>query len=338
MGDIAKQLKRLDIFRTVPKDLTEATGTGALVSVVCSVFVFYLFMSEFLRYMTIRTESSMFVESLAGKLDNEKLEIHLDLTLKELPCAILSLDLQDVMGSHHVDVGGTLEKVRLDSAGRVLKEKGKPVISQPSLIAEQAKQQKGEGCQLRGFLQVNKVPGNFHISAHAHRALIPDMIGDRPFNVSHYIRHMSFGSTLNVDDHSVAYAPLNGISRTAEKSVATMQHIGHSHQITQTGSYEYYLKIVPTISEKLHGTPTRSYQFTVHSNTIMTSDLPAIYFRYDFSPITVQYTQESESFATFIIDLFAIIGGVFTAFSLLSVWLNISVGRVMRKINEGKLA
>eukprot|EP01083_Nonionella_stella_P250073 864064_1 len=338
MTDITKQLKKLDIFRTVPKDLTEATGTGAFVSVVCSVFVFYLFMSEFLRYMTIRTESSMFVESLEGNLDNEKLEIHLDMTMSELPCAIISLDLQDVMGSHHVDVGGTLEKVRLDSQGRIMEENGQELISQPSLSTEQAKLQKGEGCRLRGFLRVNKVPGNFHISAHAHRNLISELIGDRPFNVSHSIRHMSFGGHLSVDDHSVAYAPLNGITRIAERSVATMQHVGHSHEITQTGSYEYYLKIVATISQKLHSAPTRSYQFTAHSNTIMTSDLPAVYFRYDFSPITVQFTQESESFSTFIIDLFAIIGGVFTAFSLVSVWLNISVGRVMRKINEGKLA
>eukprot|EP01083_Nonionella_stella_P250071 864060_1 len=108
--------------------------------------------------------------------------------------------------------------------------------TKPSLSTEQAKLQKGEGCRLRGFLRVNKVPGNFHISAHAHRNLISELIGDRPFNVSHSIRHMSFGGHLSVDDHSVAYAPLNGIKRIAERSIENSTQRSHRQTHRSTTS------------------------------------------------------------------------------------------------------
>lgn len=37
---------RLDVFRKLPKDLTEPTFCGAIVSVACTAFIFALLFSE----------------------------------------------------------------------------------------------------------------------------------------------------------------------------------------------------------------------------------------------------------------------------------------------------
>ena len=39
-----------------------------------------------------------------------------------LPCSIISLDLQDIMGSHSVNIHGHLMKYKLDKNGRVIGE------------------------------------------------------------------------------------------------------------------------------------------------------------------------------------------------------------------------
>jgi hypothetical protein len=94
--------------------------------------------------------------------DHAMLRINVNITVPEIPCAVVSVDSQDVMGGHTVDVGGNLKKTRvdrvtlipkLDASGRELTVHGRPPI-----------EQKGEGCNVHGFLSVKRVPGNFHIS------------------------------------------------------------------------------------------------------------------------------------------------------------------------------
>ena len=108
-----------------------------------------------------------------------------------MPCDIVSLDCQDVMGSHFVNVGGGLYKQRIDSQGNPIEDKqlisandhdhddhsghghghdhGANQLDRGKLI--QAFKNK-EGCHLHGYIKVNKVPGNFHISSHAYSHMI----------------------------------------------------------------------------------------------------------------------------------------------------------------------
>lgn len=75
------------------------------------------------------------------------------------------------MGTHVVDIAGSLFKKKISQDGSV--------ISQTSALDQihnrldlmnrvkdeiEAKQ----GCQLKGYFQINRVPGNFHISSHAY--------------------------------------------------------------------------------------------------------------------------------------------------------------------------
>lgn len=59
-----------------------------------------------------------------------------------------------------------------------------------------------EGCQIYGFLTVNKVPGNFHISSHSLGyllGLIMTESGISNLDVSHKINHLSFGKHSDLD-------------------------------------------------------------------------------------------------------------------------------------------
>lgn len=48
--------------------------------------------------------------------------INLDLTFPRMPCDILSLDEQDVLGTHKTDMMDNLHKIRLDQYGKKVSE------------------------------------------------------------------------------------------------------------------------------------------------------------------------------------------------------------------------
>lgn len=91
-----------------------------------------------------------------------------------------------------------------------------------------------EGCLLSGTLEVNRVPGNFHISAKsdAHN------FDQKSTNTSHMIHHLSFGSEMPQDlymrvpeDIRLNISPLDDI--------LFINHQGHM-------SHEHYIKVVST--------------------------------------------------------------------------------------------
>ena len=87
-----------------------------------------------------------------------------------MPCDIIGLDLEDSMGNHVQDYYGELHKNRLSADGEVLstetyaekQSSGKEVLERVEReLAE------GQGCQLYGYIEALRVPGNFHIGHHA---------------------------------------------------------------------------------------------------------------------------------------------------------------------------
>lgn len=100
-------------------------------------------------------------------------------------------------------------------------------------------------------------------------------------------------------------------------------------------SFEYYIKVVPTVVQ-IQGEELRTYQFTANSNSVH-YDFPVLYFRFDLSPITVQFTRNTKSFAHFLVQICAIVGGIVTVLGLLSPIVQGSIDRVYAKASIGKL-
>jgi len=326
------RLKAFDVYRKLPQDLTEPTMSGAIVSIISTLLMLILFLTEFNEFLKVQTVSEMFIDINRG---GEKLLVNIDLVMTKMPCDITSLDAQDVMGSHHVNVGNNLIKRRLDKEGRKI-EDYKHEDGDTNLNFERAKKAFAdqESCQIIGSFEVNKVPGNFHVSSHAYPDKLPHLFQDNGINtidVSHKINHVSFGDdkdlkTIKSTFDKGVLNPLDGVEKTKPDNLKT---VGVMHQ--------YYISVVPTTYEDLSKKQVFVHQFTANSNELQTHTLPALFFRYDLSPVTVKFSLSKESFFRFLVQICAIIGGIFTVAGIIDTIVHKSVVNIMKKAQIGKL-
>ncbi|XP_035659537.1 endoplasmic reticulum-Golgi intermediate compartment protein 3-like [Branchiostoma floridae] len=194
--------------------------------------------------------------------------------------------------------------------------------------SEKLKQQKNEGCQVYGYLEVNKVAGNFHFapgkSFQQHHVHVHDLqpFGGEKFNLSHHVNHLSFGT-----DIPGRVNPLDG-HMVAAKQGSMM--------------YQYFVKIVPTIYKKISGQEVRTNQFSVtkHQKQVTASSgeqgLPGVFVLYELSPMMVQFTEKQRSFMHFLTGVCAIVGGVFTVAGLIDSLIYHSARAIQQKIDLGK--
>uniref|UniRef100_A0A4W2E0I8 Endoplasmic reticulum-Golgi intermediate compartment protein n=1 Tax=Bos indicus x Bos taurus TaxID=30522 RepID=A0A4W2E0I8_BOBOX len=213
--------RRFDIYRKVPKDLTQPTYTGAIISVCCCLFILFLFLSELTGFITTEIEAGRRETTQQMRLDvrasdrgrrslrpranqpahpltragptpspgarvNElyvddpdkdsggKIDVSLNISLPNLHCELVGLDIQDEMGRHEVGHIDNSMKIPLNN---------------------------GVGCRFEGQFSINKVPGNFHVSTHSATAQPqnPDM--------THVIHKLSFGDTLQGQASSGSQSP-----------------------------------------------------------------------------------------------------------------------------------
>jgi len=335
-----EKFKSLDVYRKLPSDYLQPTYSGATLSIISTVIMVMLFLSELRSYMEVKTSSEMFIDINRG---GAKLVINIDLVLYRLPCMILSLDIQDVMGSHSVNVHGTLHKDFLDQDGKMLSQAVHPTRhpdlahtdhhegenEQPDYEEVKKAIKDKEGCRLYGTFYVNKVPGNFHISSHAYGPIIQRLYteGLMSFDLTHKINHISFGDDSDLKQIKTTFGvgvlnPLDNVEK-------------NDHEVKKT--YEYYLKVVPTTYEDMNKNTFHVHQFTSNGNEVVTNMVPAVYFRFDLSPITVRYWQYKQNIFHFLIQICAIIGGIFTVTGILDALVHKSVVAILKKAEMGKL-
>lgn len=193
---------------------------------------------------------------------------------------------------------------------------------------DKLQEQKDEGCQVYGFLEVNKVAGNFHFapgkSFQQHHVHVHDLqpFGSTQFNLTHHIKHLSFGHEYP------------GIKNPLDNTFVAADDSG--------SMYQYFVKIVPTTYHKLNGEVLQTNQFSVtkHKRVIkqMSGEhgLPGVFVLYEFSPMMVQYTESRRSFMHFLTGVCAIVGGIFTVAGLIDSMIYHSSRALQKKIDLGK--
>ncbi|CAI5777982.1 Uncharacterized protein PODLI_1B024140 [Podarcis lilfordi] len=195
-------------------------------------------------------------------------------------------------------------------------------------FSQKMQEQKNEGCKVYGFLEVNKVAGNFHFApgksfqqSHVH---VHDLqsFGLDNINMTHFIKHLSFGR-----DYPGIVNPLDGTVVTA-------------HQASMM--FQYFVKVVPTVYMKVDGEVVRSNQFSVTrhekvaNGLIGDQGLPGVFVLYELSPMMVKLTEKHRSFTHFLTGVCAIIGGVFTVAGLIDSLIYHSARVIQKKIELGK--
>ncbi|XP_073010887.1 uncharacterized protein [Typha latifolia] len=210
-------------------------------------------------------------------------------------------------------------------------------LSNPDLIdqckregfLQRIKDEEGEGCNVYGFLEVNKVAGNFHFAPgksfqqsnmHVHD-LLP--FQKDSFNISHKINRLTFGEyfpgVLN---------PLDGAQWM---------------QQTPYGMYQYFIKVVPTVYTDINGRTIQSNQFSVTEHYRSDENariqyIPGVFFFYDLSPIKVMFAEGHVSFLHFLTNVCAIVGGIFTVSGILDSLVYHSQRAIKKKMEIGKFS
>mmetsp|Transcript_19300 Transcript_19300/g.44266 ORF Transcript_19300/g.44266 Transcript_19300/m.44266 type:complete len:332 (-) Transcript_19300:351-1346(-) len=296
-------LKNFDVFPKTVDDAKEASVSGGTVSVVVLFFMFLLLFTETSIFLKTNTKFEMEVDTMRGGT----LQINFDISFPGLPCSVLSLDSMDVSGEHELDIVHDVYKRAMDSKGNavgaVISEKVKLARDALSISHIREQLERGEGCNIYGTLNAQKVSGNFHLSLHAQDFhVLSQVFPDRStVNTSHVVNHLSFGR-----DYPGLKNPLDGEMKTLDKG---------------SGTFEYYIKIVPTKFHHLDGTiiDTNQYSVTDHFRKLQ-DGFPAVYFIYDISPIMVRVKQWKQSFSHYATQLCAITGGMYVVTGQLHTW------------------
>lgn len=290
-------IRKFDIYRKVPKDLTQPTKTGAIVSISCCLFIVYLLVAEFIAFISPEVSSVLFVHNAAASQNpDEKISVVLDISVFNMQCKYLGLDIQDDLGRH--EVGFIKDQVKSD-------------INQ------------NQGCRMKTAFSINKVPGNFHVSTHASQEQPTDA------DMSHFIHMLKFGEhvpNLNAIPDS-SFVSLNNFEGRAADTSASHDYIMKIvPTIFETPSGDEYYPYQFTYAH-------REYVPMTHGGYKVP---PTVWFRYDLNPITVKYTEHRQPIYHFLTMICAIVGGTFTVAGIVDS-LIFTASEHFKKFQMGKL-
>ena len=301
-----------------------------------------LLMNEYFNYREYNMTTLMYVDKNRG---SDNLQVNIDIDFYNLPCELLSMEIRNSLGLNVQNIEGQLIKYILNSKKEIIGQKLYSLeslgryghdhdhIAQPDYEFAKKEINNKEGCKLKGNFLLDAVPGSFIISSKAFLPTIERLRreGLDKTNVEHVINDLSFGE--DIKKHK-----LLGFGYEAYKLMFTLRNKKRLNDKLPM-VYQYYLKIVPTKFRYYSGITYDKYQYTANSFAENTFDrVPLLFFKYDLSPITVEYKHTKMSFLTFIINVFAILGGVFTVAGIIDAIIHKSVLILLRKAQMNKIA
>lgn len=318
---VTQVITDFDAFPKVPETYVEQTATGGYVSIITFSLVMLMLYSE-LNYFLFPGYKFRFAPD-ADFL--AKLKLNVDMTVA-MPCDLIGADILDKTGQNAFSFGRLREEPtwwELDSNQRIHFDE---VQKMNQYLREEYHQLQdilwGSGygrlysdmpvrriqptidrnaCRVHGSLTLNKVAGNFHITAgkvlpimgaHAH---MTGFMEPEEYNFTHRIEKLSFG-----DKHAGIIQPLEGDEKTTD-----------IHMM----NFQYFIEVVPTEVWGFTGKKT-TYQYSVKEHTRPidhtsgSHGTPGIYFKYDLSALKVEVTKDREGLIQFLVRLCASVGGL----------------------------
>ncbi|XP_076264874.1 endoplasmic reticulum-Golgi intermediate compartment protein 2 [Rhynchophorus ferrugineus] len=328
-GSKLNKLKKIDIFPKVEDPYKVTSSVGGTFSLVSFLLMGWLIYSEITYYL-----NSKFVFKFSPDVQlEEKLKINIDLTVA-MPCQNVGADILDSTNQNTFKFGQLEEEdtwFELSHDQRIHFENKKHFNSylreeyhaiKDLLWRSSFSTQFGDlparsdipnkpydACRIYGNLILNKVAGNFHITAgksislprgHIH---ISAFISDRDYNFTHRINRFSFG-----DPSPGIVHPLEGDELILTNGMTVVN---------------YFIEVVPTtVNTFLNSIST--YQYSVKELTRPINHdkgshgMPGIFFKYDMSALRVTISQERDNFGMFLAKLCSVVGGVFVCSGILN--------------------
>jgi len=118
--EVFNKLRLLDAYPKTMEEFRVKTFAGATVTLVSSLFILILFLSELRDYLTIETKQELFVDTSR----DTKIRININVVFPFVPCHSLSIDAMDISGEQQQsELEHHLFKQRLDKNGnRIMEE------------------------------------------------------------------------------------------------------------------------------------------------------------------------------------------------------------------------
>ncbi|XP_066584287.1 endoplasmic reticulum-Golgi intermediate compartment protein 2 [Prorops nasuta] len=323
-----KTVKELDAFPKIQEPYVDKTAVGGTFSIFTIVIIVYLIIAETNYFLDSRLQFKFEPDTDY----DEKVKINIDVTIA-MPCSTIGADVLDSTNQNLLAFD-TLEEEEtwweltpnqrshfdaLKHMNSYLREEYHAIhellwkSNQIALSSEmptrfQAPDYPPDACRIHGSLNVNKVAGNFHITAGKSLSLprghihISAFMTDRDYNFTHRINKFSFG----IPSPGIVH-PLEGDEKIAPDNMML---------------YQYFIEVVPTDIRMLMSS-SKTYQYSVkdHQRPIDhqkgSHGIPGIFFKYDMSALKIKVTQERDTIFQFLVKLCATIGGIFVTSGLI---------------------
>lgn len=310
---------QLNVYSHVPLTLPASTypaktrqtyrvpsSRGGALTVALSLLCIYLTWHELLQHLDGTETQSFGVEHTIG----HSMQINLDITVA-MPCDSLHINVQDA-ALDRILASGILKKESTsfdDTSAHRLVTIGDRRDHVYDVMARAKKSKFGKSkrrptawltredrssCRIYGSMDVNRVRGDFHITAKGHGyESVGDHIDHNTFNFSHVVNELSFGEL-----YPKLVNPLDDVTATTEEHFF---------------KFQYFLTIVPTeYHSETNGRSllTNQYAVTETSGPVSHYRVPGIFFKYDIEPLSLVVTEHRTPFLRFLIRIINIVGGV----------------------------
>ena len=315
-------IKKLDVFQSTKGKYLQSTYIGALLSLITIIFSIYLIKIEISNYKTPIKESKIEIDY---SHKSENLQINFDILIKFIPCSLISIDSQNIISETSNDQ--KINYDRIDNKFNIIEKNYKKLNETDqdnspvnNKIYEDTLKDlnQGNGCHVYGYFNVLKVPGIIIFSVNNYDKTLSKLMSDEKysnykFDFSHKINKFIFGKTryykfIEKNIRKINYKPLHGIEFSDDKSFNVLG---------------YFINLVPT-DININGKHKEIFQYTFNKHRTPIegyNDYPSIIFQYNVSPIKMINRLESKNLFNTIINLSAILGGMYSIINILNILL-----------------
>jgi len=109
-----KAMSSVDFYRRVPRDLTEATSLGALMSILAISTMAILFFAETFAFLSTKTTTSIAIDENT----QPQIRLNFNITMHDIHCDYVSVDVWDALGTNRQNVTKNVDKWQLDEGGQ----------------------------------------------------------------------------------------------------------------------------------------------------------------------------------------------------------------------------
>lgn len=249
--------------------------------------------------------------------------MNLDVTFPNAPCYMIDIDVASaIQVSNHETSRQELLKRRLTRSGELISRPEPNLGDVQGLVNElQQALADGEQCHIKGKIHVYKVTGKVLFSFNSKIYAVEMLRQQYPeqstnLRLTHTLKSLTFG---DVAQHLHIIFRFGATEHTKFDMVNLMEDDLYSRD-REHKDYFYFMKLVPHIFiDEISDAEFRSYSYSLNHNSKQSmNDVGLISMIYDFTPVNMKITKHNRDLPRFLVNLCAIVGGVFVIFGLLN--------------------